>query len=146
MKSLLTYFPGFKTSYLIIGGLNIVLAGSLFAKGLMPSMAEFKVPEETLASPHYYDAIFWVYTHMVVLGLIICTVGLLAKEKSLKVGLTLGLGLVHIFYTYLDFRSSDSTWGNKLYQGEASLIPAYIGLMFTCWFFGLFLKLLFQRE
>ncbi len=72
MKTLL---PNFKRTFLIVGYTFIVLALSLFTRGLMNSMAEFKVPELILNSPHYFDAILWVYVHMTVIGLLIITIG-----------------------------------------------------------------------
>ena len=62
MKKPLSFLPGFKASCLTVCILYIFLAGGLFARGLMVAMAEYQVPQAQLDSPHYYDAIFWVYT------------------------------------------------------------------------------------
>jgi hypothetical protein len=137
MHKPLKFLPGFKVSCLIVCGLDVVLAGGLFAKGLMESMAEYKVPPATLASPHYYDAIFWVYAHMIVIGLIIGGIGLLVKEGKAQLWLSRLLLVVHCFYAFLDFRSSDSVLGNGLYQGEASILPAFIGTLMALLFLHL---------
>lgn len=134
------FLPGFKTTYLTVSVVYVLLAGSLFAKGLMISMAGFKVPQTTLDSPHYYDAILWVYTHMIVIGLMIGLMGLYAESMKLKLWMSRLLCLCHIYYTYLDFRSSDSVLGNGLYKGEGSVIPAIISLIITL----LFLRLSFS--
>lgn len=142
MASLKRFLPGFKTSCLIVCVLYVLLAGSLFAGGLMESMARYQVPAATLASPHYYDAIYWVYTHMIVIGLILGVVGWFAESPQLKLWLSRLLFVVHVYYTYLDFRSSDSALGNGLYQGEASVMPALVCLFVTL----LFLRLSFVRH
>ena len=111
------------------GILFIFLSLSLFAKGLMLSMAEFKVPTELLNSPHYYDAILWVYVHMTVLGILIFLLGYAVTDPKKQQLITLLLFLITSVYTYLDFRSSDSALGNGLYQGESSVVPAFISLL-----------------
>lgn len=112
-----------------IGILFIFLSLSLFAKGLVPSMAEFKVPTEVLNSPHYYDAILWVYVHMTVLGILIFLLGYSVSDPKKQQVITLLLFFITCLYTYLDFHSSDSVLGNGLYQGESSVIPAFISLL-----------------
>ncbi len=112
-----------------IGILFIFLSLSLFAKGLMLSMAEFNVPTEVLNSPHYYDAILWVYVHMIVLGILIFLLGYAVTDPKKQQLITLLLFLITSVYTYLDFRSSDSALGNGLYQGESSVVPAFISLL-----------------
>lgn len=46
-------------------------------------MAEFEVPAAQLTSPHYQDAIFWVYLHMLVIGAIVGLMGHRAVEPGL---------------------------------------------------------------
>jgi hypothetical protein len=137
MKTLL---PNFKTTYRIVGGSFAFLSASLFAKGLIESMKQFNVPKETLNSPHYFDAIFWVYVHMFVIGVLIFLMGNAIQEKKQQIRMSLFLFIATCFYTYLDFRSSDSFLGNGLYQGDASVIPAIIGLIVNLLFFQLLVR------
>lgn len=147
MATLRRFLPGFKATCLAVGITDVFLSGSLFARGLMQSMKEFKVPTEILASPHYADALLWVYVHMIVLGLIVSCVGYYASAVGLVLQkrLSVLLFLVHCVYTYLDFRSSDSALGNGLYQGAASVFPALIGLALTLLFLQLALVLHSQK-
>jgi hypothetical protein len=115
------------------------MAGSLFLKGLMASMVDFQVPTQTLNSPHYYDAIWWVYSHMIIIGLIIGVVGWHAKGSQLKKRMAWLLLIVRVYYTYLDFRTSDSFLGNGLYKGEGSVIPGFVCLFVTLLFLQLVL-------
>ncbi len=133
------FLPGFKTCCLIVCFLYVTMAGSLFIKGLMTSMVDFQVPAQTLNSPHYYDAMLWVYSHMIVLGLLIGVVGWYAKDSQLKKWVARLLLLVHVYYTYLDFRTSDSFLGNSLYKGAGSVIPGLVCLLVTLLFFQLVL-------
>lgn len=137
MKKPLNFLPGFKASCLTVCILYIFLAGGLFARGLMVAMAEYQVPQAQLDSPHYYDAIFWVYSHMLILGLLIGAIGWLVKEAKTQIWLSRLIFIVHVYYTILDFKSSDSAVGNALYKGPASIFPAIIALLVTLLFLHL---------
>jgi len=140
------YLPNFKSTFLIVGITFIMLSLGLFAKGLLVSMAEFKVPEVVLNSPHYIDAITWVYIHMLVIGILIFCIGLSVKETTQQKWISLLLFIIMTLYTYLDFRTSDSSLGNGLYQGESSVAPAFIGLLVTLLFLLTTIKLLLQKK
>jgi hypothetical protein len=119
--------PGFRPTCLITAVLYVLLGGSVLVRGAA-SMAEFEVPETTLASPHYADAITWVYVHMVVIGLMIGAVGLFARETELRKWFARLMVAAHAVYLFLDVRTSDTVLGNGLYQGPGSIAPAVIGL------------------
>jgi hypothetical protein len=107
----------------------------------MPSMADFRVPEVQLISPHYYDAILWVYVHMMVIGCLIIFLGFSVEDRQKQRIISFILFLITEVYVYLDFRSSDSLLGNGLYKGEASLIPGFIGLLVNLLFLQLSIRL-----
>lgn len=140
------FLPGFKTTCYLIGLSYIMMSLGLFMKGLLPSMAEFQVPQSTLDSPHYADAILWVYVHMIVIGMLIFMIGYAVKDVNKQKWITFFLLLITLFYTYLDFRSSDSSLGNGLYKGESFIIPALIGLFTNFLFLLLFVKLLGKKK
>lgn len=121
--------PGFQASCLTVCVLYLVLAGGLLLRGVEPGMAEFAVPPAVLASPHYRDAIVWVYTHQLVLGLVVGAIGLTVTDPVARRGVARLLCAVHILYTWLDLRSSDSALGNGLYKGPGSLIPVFVCLL-----------------
>jgi len=143
MKSL---FPNFKRTCLIVGYTFLLLPISLFSKGLMPSMAEFKVPEIILDSAHYYDAILWVYVHMMFIGLLIVIIGYSVDDLNKQKWIAALLFAVTAYYVYLDFRSADWHFGNALYKGESSIIPAIIGLLVNLLFFQLAVRLFLGRR
>jgi len=134
------YF-GFKTVFMTIGILQIVLSGLMFAQGIVPAMSQFGVPDVVLHSPHYYDAMLYVFYHQFVNGCVLLIVGRFATDLSLQTWLTRILSVLYCVYTYFDFRVSDSVFGNGLYQGSASVIPP----LFTLFFTVLILQLNFRK-
>lgn len=139
------FVPNFKATFLIIGFTYILLAVGLISKGLIPSMADFKVPQLPLDSPHYYDAILWVYVHMIVIGLLLLVIGYSVNDTTKQKWISILLFLITAFYMYLDFRSADWVLGNGLYKGEASLAPAIIGLLTNLLFLQLSIRLLVKK-
>ena len=135
--SLKKLLPGFKTSCFMVGSLDILLAGSMFAKGVMKGMAEFKVPENLLASPYYSDAMSWVFLHMFMIGVLLIMIGILAENPVKQVWVARVLVLMHVVYAYLDIRSSDNYFGNALYQGSSSVIPVFVDLFYILLFLRL---------
>lgn len=119
--------PGFRSSCVVICVLYVLVGGSILVRGTAASMAEFGVPADTLASPHYDDAITWVYLHMVVLGLVIGVVGWFGQGAALRRWFTRLMLAAHVVYVFLDVRSSDSMLGTGLYQGPPSIAPALMG-------------------
>lgn len=120
--------PGFRTTCLVLGATYVLLGASILVRGGAAAMAEYGVPAATLASPHYADAIWWVYVHTIVLGLVTGVVGLYAEGERLRRVFARVLLGAQASYLWLDVRSSDSALGNALYQGPASIVPAVLGL------------------
>ena len=121
--------PGFRPVCLVAGVAYVLLGGSILVRGGAASLAEFGVPAATLASPHYADAIWWVYVHMIVIGLIMLVVGAFGEGARLRRGFSRLMLAAHAYYLFLDVRSSDTALGNGLYQGPASIAPAIIVLV-----------------
>jgi hypothetical protein len=131
---IINLLPKFKKTCIIVGITYAILPLSLFYKGLITSMSEFKVPETVLLSPHYFDAILWVYIHMMVLGVLIFIIGMAVKDTNAQKWISLVLLIISCFYAYLDFRTADWAFGNALYKGDSSIAPAIIGSI-TCLLF-----------
>jgi uncharacterized BrkB/YihY/UPF0761 family membrane protein len=99
-------------------------------------MEEYGVPGETLTSPHYQDAINWVYLHTLVLAAVIGVVGWFAREPALKVWFSRLMVGAHLVYAALDFGHSDSALGNGLYRGDASVVPGIVAVVVLLLFVG----------
>lgn len=121
--------PGFRATCLGVGTVFVLLAASELAQGVPRSMAGFGVPDAVLASPHYQDAMIWVFTHMLVLGLIIGTVGHFAESARTRRAFARLMIVVITIFMGLDIHTSDSPLGNGLYAGARSLVPPIIDLV-----------------
>lgn len=113
----------------VVGGVQMALAASILARGPRESLAPFGVPEQTLSSPHYADAIIWTYTHMLVLGVTIFVMGRALVHARAQRAFARLMLVAHVVYLYLDVRTSDTPLGNGLYEGPASAMPAAIVLV-----------------
>lgn len=112
----LKLLSSFKVTCLFVGMLNILMAGSMLAKGVMQGMAEFKVPPTLLASPHYDDAMSWVFLHMGTIGVLIITNGLLAEDSAKKAWAVRVRALMYWAYTFLNIQRSNNYLGKALKQ------------------------------
>jgi hypothetical protein len=118
--------PGFRASCLTLAVLYVLLAGSILARGPMVAMAEYAVPAATRASPHYADAMRWVFLHMTVIGLILGVVGWYAEGVRLQRAFARLMLLALLVYTTLDVRTADWPLGSALYKGPGSLGPVLV--------------------
>ncbi|WP_247233451.1 hypothetical protein [Telluribacter sp. SYSU D00476] len=142
MTTLRKFLPGFKATCLTVGILDMFLASTMLIGGVMEKMAEFNVPAQTLASPHYHDAMFWVFLHMFMIGVLITMIGILAENPVKQVWVARVLVLMHCVYFTLDVRTSDNPFGSALYQGPGSVVPVFIDLLYIL----LFLRLSFTTS
>ncbi len=90
--------PKFRGCCVFVGVVQCVLALSVLVRGV-EVLAPFGVPESTLVSPHFGDAIYWVYTHMVVLGALIIAIGLRVTDPAARTTLSRLLFVAHAYYT-----------------------------------------------
>jgi hypothetical protein len=123
------HLPGFKATCLGVGAVFALLATSELARGVAASMDGFGLPAATLASPHYLDAMTWVFVHMLVLGVVIGAIGYFVEEARARVALARVMTLSMLVFTALDLRTSDSALGNHLYAGARTLVPPIIDVV-----------------
>lgn len=121
--------PGFRASCLTLSVIFVLLAGSILARGPMVAMADYAVPAETLASPHYADAMTWVFLHMTMIGLIIGVVGWFAEGVRMQRAFARLMLAAQLVYTTLDVHTADWPLGNALYKGGGSLGPVVVGAL-----------------
>ena len=132
--------PGFKSTCLIVGILNVTFFLMMVSQGVMKGMAEFKIPENLLSSPYYSDAMFWVFLHMAMLGVLITLLGFGVESPNRQQWISAILVAVFGVYLFLDIRTSDNPFGTALYQGPRSLFPVFIDFLYIL----LFLRLVFS--
>jgi hypothetical protein len=118
--------PGFKASCLTLCAIYLFLAGGILLRGPMVAMADYQVPPETLASPHYADAMLWVFLHMSVIALMIGTAGYFGEGVRFQRAFSRLMFCAILVYATLDVRTADWFLGNALYKGTASLGPVMV--------------------
>lgn len=128
--------PRFRTTCLLVAPLYAMVGAGILIRGAAETMADYGVPGPTLASPHYADAINWVYLHTLVLAMVIGVVGWFAREPALKLWFSRVMVAANVVYAALDFGHSDSSVGNGLYEGDASLAPGFMALATLLLFLG----------
>jgi hypothetical protein len=121
--------PGFRGSCLTLATIYVFLAGSILVRGPMNAMADYGVPPATLASPHYADAMFWVFLHMTMIGLTIGLVGWFAEGVRMQRAFARLMLAGIVVYTYLDVRAADWIVGTGLYRGRGSLGPVLVDVL-----------------
>lgn len=127
----LKFSKWFRRTFVTVGAIEVFFGCSSMLRGVQTLMAGTGVPDAVLNSAHYQDAMFWVMLHMTFIGIICLTVGLLASELRLQVGLSRVFVLFHAVYAFLDLRSSESPLGTALYHGPKSIvIPIISGILF----------------
>jgi len=124
-----TILPGYKAICTSVGVCYVLLGASMVLQGAQAAMAPFGLPASTLASPHFGDFFHWVFTHMMVLGVMIVMLARFVERGSQQRLVARIILLLELHYTYLDLRTSDSILGNSLYQGPRTLVPPFIDAM-----------------
>lgn len=121
--------PGFRKTCLGVAGLHAALASGILLRGAEASLAEFEIPAAVLHAPHYHDAIFWVYLHMLVIAAIVALMGLRAEDPRLQRDFSRLMLVASLVYAWFDLRASDSPLGEALYRGPGSLVPVLVCLL-----------------
>jgi len=122
-----SHVPGFRPICLSIGALYVVLASTMLVGGV-GQMAQFGVPEATLASPHFADHHHWVFVHMAVIGVLIALLGRYVESEPSQRVVARVLCAVELHYLYLDLRTS-TPFGTGLYAGRAWVLPVSVDVL-----------------
>lgn len=107
----------------------VLMAGSVLLQDVIQYMSRFGLPQATLDSPHYHNAIFFHFVDMMVIGLLITLAGQVESLRFQRLFSSCML-LVQSFYLVLDIRTSDTSFGNSLYKGPESMLPVVVGFVF----------------
>jgi hypothetical protein len=121
------HLPGFRATCLVIATTYVLLAGSILARGPMAAMADDAVPTSTLASPHYADAMTWVFLHMTFIGVLVGFVGWFVDDVRAQRAFARLMLVAASVYLFLDVRAADWALGVGLYKGPQSLGPVAVG-------------------
>lgn len=134
----------FKAGCSVVGITYVFLSASILFQGVITFMKQCGLPDSTLQSPHYADAIFFHFFDMLVIGILIAMAGLVESLLFQRVFSSVML-VVQCAYLYLDLKTSDTPFGNALYKGPNSVAPVIIGLVFSLLFLVLTISALRYR-
>jgi hypothetical protein len=126
--------PGFRGACTAVAVVYVLLGASMKLQGATGAMSQFRVPPEVLAAPHFIDFFQFTFLHQMVIGLLIGLMGWTVTEGKAQRRVAQALWAVQLVYVYVDLRTSDSPFGNGLYQGPGSLVPPVMGLVVAALF------------
>ncbi len=112
---------GFRTTFVVIGVLYVMMASSALVRGA-EFLADFGVSPELIAEPVLEDFFLFFYELMAVIGVLIVVFGYVAKERRTQGISALALCLANLRFGIRDLSTSDSQWGNQLYGGDETLL------------------------
>jgi len=121
---------GFQPVFTVIGVLYILLASSMLVRGV-GLMREFAVPEGVVASPVFEDFFLFFYQLMAVVGLLTILIGHVVRDRGGQLLFASFFWAINVLITVRDLSTSDSRFGNRLYRGDATLLPVYIDIVFA---------------
>jgi len=112
---------GFRTTFVVIGVLYGMAAGSWLVRGPVV-LRDFGVPPELIAAPVFVDFFGFMYEMMAFVGVLIVVFGFVAKDRRTQGVVAVVLCLGNVWFGIHDLSTSDSQWGNQLYEGEATMV------------------------
>jgi uncharacterized membrane protein len=118
---------GFKPILTTIGVAYVLLASSMLVRGV-GVMRDFAVPESVVSAPVFQDFFSFFYQLMIVLGVLTIVFGWVTRERKGQLLVARVFCVVNVLVTLRDLVTSDSSLGNRLYRGPATLIPVFIDL------------------
>lgn len=136
MSQSLPVIRGFRTTFVVIGVLYVMMASSALVHGV-EFLGDFGVSPELIAEPVLEDFFRFFYELMAVIGVLIIVFGHVAKERRTQGISALVLCLTNTWFGIRDLSTSDSPWGNQLYEGEKTLFFVIIDAILVA-IFGYF--------
>lgn len=135
----------FKPVLVTIGVVYVLLASWMLARGA-GVMRDFAVPDSVVAAPAFEDFFLFFYQLMAALGVLTMLFGYVTRERGAQVLVSAAFCLLNVLIGLRDLSTSDSSLGNRLYRGSATLIPVLIDLVLALVFAGLVVAGLRRRE
>lgn len=124
---------GFKAVFTTIGVIYVLLASSWLVQG--PAvLRDFGVPESLIASPVFEDIFLFFYQLMAVVGMLMVLFGHVTRPGAAQLLVARVFFVLNLLLAWRDLSTSDSRFGNHLYEGEKTLVFVFISLTFAAAF------------
>lgn len=130
----------FKAVFMTIGIVYMLLAGSMLMRG-PEVMRDFAVPEHVVSSPVFADFFLFFYQLMAAYGVLMILFGYVSKDRGSQLVVAGTFFALNVLLTLRDLSTSDSALGNRLYRGQATLVPVLLDASFAVAFAALALSL-----
>ncbi|MBC8069634.1 MAG: hypothetical protein IAG13_14955 [Deltaproteobacteria bacterium] len=121
MSGPLPSIRGFKPVFTVIGALYVALASSMLVRGAA-ALVDFGVAPELAAEPVLADFFLFFYQLMAFVGVLTIVVGWVVHGRRGQALVAAVFCAANVLWALRDLGTSDSAFGNRLYQGEVTLV------------------------
>jgi hypothetical protein len=135
---------GFRVVFIVAGIVYALLAGSALARGVA-MLGDFGVSADELASPVLTDFFAFFYELMTFVGALMVLFGLSTRGRRNQRIVATVFAIANVAFALRDLRTSDTRFGNHLYQGSATIVFVIVDLAFAAAFAALVLASLRSR-
>lgn len=118
---------GFKLIFTVLGIIYVMLASSALVRGATV-LEDFGVSPELAADPVLADFFMFFYQLMAFVGVLMVLFGWVTRERKRQSLVAAVFCVGNLLWAWRDLGTSDSAFGNRLYQGEATLMFVFIDL------------------
>ncbi len=123
----------FKPILTTVGVVYVLLASWILVRGV-GVMRDFEVPESVVASGAFGDFFSFFYQLMAFVGVLTIVLGWVTRDRRSQVLVARVFCVANLLWMLRDLSTSDSSLGNHLYRGQATLMPVFIDLTLTVTF------------
>jgi len=135
----MTSIRGFKAIFTIMGVIYIMMASSMLVRGAIV-LGEFGIPEKLALDPLVQDFFSFFYLLMAFTGVLTVLFGHVTRERRHQMLVAAVFCVWNLISAWRDLSTSDSRFGNHLYEGEKTIVFVYIGLAYAAVFGSLVVR------
>ena len=133
------FIRGFKLVFTTIGVTYVLLASSMLVRGV-DALRDYAVPPRDVTSPVVEDFFLFFYILMAFIGVLIVLFGYVTRERKQQCLVAAVFCAGQLLFTLRDLRTSDTSFGNRLYKGDGTVVFVLIGVVFAAAFGWLAIK------
>lgn len=138
-----TGLRGFKPAFIVLGLLYVLMASSALVQGTA-LLEDFGVSQELASDPVLTDFFVFGYQLMAYIGALTILFGLVTRERKAQAQVALVFFVASMLAALRDLSTSDTRFGNALYEGEATLFFVVVSVVYAA-VFGTLAVLGFRR-
>ncbi len=140
-----TGLRAFRPLLVALGLAYVLMASSALVQGT-PFLEDFGVSHDIASDPVLIDLFMFSYQMMAYIGVLFVMLGLVTRERRAQAQVAAVLFVTSLLLTLRDLSTSDTRFGNALYEGEATVIFVVVGAAYSLVFGGLALAAFRGRD